>query len=1406
MAGQQGARLLVFWSVAAMASPAAAQEPGAVPDLSRWQNRTIHETWTVRDGLPVNSVNHLIQSRDGYLWAATFDGLVRFDGVRFTVFNPATQEGLTTGRILRLLEGVDGTLWLTTDRSLVQFRDGRFREIGPAEGLTGNTLGVYEDATGRIWVMTSDALGWIRGDRFVPVVGVPPGEVVTALIQRADGGFWAGTRGAGLYRLEGNPDGGEMRAVLVDYLDAATVRVLFEDPSGRLWIGTAAHGIWSESEGVSLLPMPDPPLQEVTHFVHSAERGATFAIAASGNYQVEEHRVRLIDSRPWVALPGRPMAVDPDGALWHASGSRLARDGRPVLDLGPDPGDPLSGAMITAMVVDHEGSVWTGTRAAGLHRIKPSFITTLSEPEGITHRNVYPIQQDSSGEIWVGSYGNGLSRIHRDGSITNYTPDMGYPTLVYSLLADRADRLWVGGMGALLRCRLPEMTCTQEDPTVVGTTAHAFHRDAGGRLWAGFPTGPRVLKDEVWAAVPDWPDAGTVRAFAETGDGAIWMGTDGGGLVRYENGRFTQVTEAGDGLPINLVRALYLDADGWLWVGTQGRGLARLDPLAWKAGSGRTDRRIVSIRAAHGLFDEMIHQILEDDAGRLWMSTNRGIFWVAREDLNAFAEGGASHVRSTGYTERDGLRHREANGGMQPAGIRDRDGRLWFPTQDGVAVVDPKDITTHYTPPPVVVERITASDSTVLPGSSSVEFGVKQRDLQVEYTALSFLEPANVQFRYRLDPYDPDWVEAGPRRTAFYTKVPPGRYTFRVMASNEPDVWPGAAAEVEILLEPRFRETRGAFLLALVALTLMVGGGYRWRVGNLRRTERELSRVVEVRTEELRRHQEVLHERNVQLATQAEALADLHQARSRLFANLTHEFRTPLTLILGPLKSLQSGRHGVLDVGVREQHQLMLRSSERLLRLINQILDLSKIQAGALSLEPRVGDVTSFARDVTMACTSLMERRGLALEFNADAARLFCPFDPEHLETILYNLLSNAAKFTETGGSVAVEVRELDGWAEITVRDTGIGIRPEETSRIFERFHQSDASPTRRFAGTGIGLALAKELVEMHEGSITVESAPGKGSTFTVRLPRAEESAVADAPVSPDRGVPQDRVDAPWLDGAPQVSAAKRAPPPGEEPDDRATVLVVDDNPDVRAYLHSLLDQTYRVIDARDGEEGLAVVREALPDLVVADVMMPGLDGLALGRELKTDPMTDAIPLILLTARAEPQDHVAGLTHGADAYLVKPFDPDVLQACVASLLAKRSLLRERFRQGEVPLPTTCPETPAPLDARLRPLVEARLVDPALGPDALAADAGLSYHQLYRALRDELGVTPSGFIRRIRVECAAALLRQGAGSVTEIAYSVGFESLSYFRRAFHERFNASPTEHLAAQHTAADPQV
>jgi CheY-like chemotaxis protein len=401
---------------------------------------------------------------------------------------------------------------------------------------------------------------------------------------------------------------------------------------------------------------------------------------------------------------------------------------------------------------------------------------------------------------------------------------------------------------------------------------------------------------------------------------------------------------------------------------------------------------------------------------------------------------------------------------------------------------------------------------------------------------------------------------------------------------------------------------------------------------------------------------------------------------------------------------------------------------------------------------------------------------------------------------VLLNLLSNAVKFTGNGGIIDVSVGQDGGTALIVVRDSGVGIAAAELPHIFERFYQADSANTRRYEGTGIGLALVKELVELHGGEIGVTSTAGQGTTFTVRLPLnvagSDEAAAAPSATSFAELSERYALETSSADNFSQDGRGGTAEDE-ESAEDRTTVLLVDDNPDVRAYVRSVLAPQFHVLEAGDGRAGLALARDALPDLIVADVMMPELDGLGLGRALKSDPMTDAIPVILLTARAESADQIAGLEAGADAYLMKPFDPGVLTACVTNLLHQRRRLRERFRLGESAPPATAPTTTSALDLRLRPLVEAHLVDPEFGPEVLAEAAGLSYHQLYRALRDELGTTPTRYIRTIRAECAATLLRQGAGSVTEIAYAVGFESLSYFRRAFKERFEVTPSDFLGS---------
>ena len=1372
---------LALLTIAAVALHAQTADPSAL--AAGW----VRESWSIADGLPVNSINGLIQSRTGYIWAATFDGLVRFDGVRFTVYNSANSPGLPSDRIMSVMETDDSALWLLTEqRYLVRFAHGRFTHVDASRGLVGGPWTIYEDPAGPLFIGSEQGLGRMDKDRLVPVApDVIRGKVVS-IVRRRDGTLWVATELGDVFRVS---DDRADRVSVAPALERDSLFSLFEDPQERLWIG-ASSGAWQLSKGaLTAIPMLGPRAADIRRFAYVPATGAVLGYGQMGVFRFDpDHRVVPIDARVHQFTLAMPLHVLGKDSAWHAIDRDLMLNGHKVYTLDPGPDRPTG--RITDLLFDREDGIWLATDGMGLHRLRRSLFTSYSAPEGLTARNAYVVARDSTDALWVGSLVEGASRVSPDRrTIQNFSPARGYPAQITSLLQD-GNRILLASPYGLQTCTLAATDCTKvpslyfEWPGI-----YALYQAKDGRFLAGTRTQVVERREGGWTPMAEWPGRAPARAFAETPDGALWVGTNGGGVVRCLAGHCRTLTTQ-EGLPADLIRSLHVDGDGWLWIGSEGRGLARLDPRNWPAVDDRYVPAITRYSTADGLYDPVVHQILEDDEGRLWMNSNRGIFWVPRDELHAFAEHRIPRIHSTAYTERDGLRNREGNGGFQPAGAKTADGRLWFPTQDGIVGVDPSRVTQGREPPPVTVEQVTSRGRVLAADARELTVNPAERDLEIAYTALTFVEPGNVRFRYRLDPYDRDWVDAGSRRTAFYTRVPPGHYTFKVAASQGGDRWTPAEATVLLSVAPLFRETASARVLLAFAIMLLGVLAYQWRVRSLRQRAVELTGLIEIRTAELQRNEQ-------QLATQNVKLAQLNQLRSRLFANLSHEFRTPLTLILGPLKSLLDGRHGTLSPTAREQGDLMLRNTQRLLRLINQILDLTRLQGGSVTIHRQPVELVGFVRSVTQAFTPLAERSRIALVFRSRLPSLTLSADPEQIEKVLLNLLSNAVKFTGNGGIIDVSVGQDGDAASIVVRDSGVGIAAVDLPHIFDRFYQADSANTRRYEGTGIGLALVKEFVELHGGEISVASTPGEGTTFTVRIPL--NIASTDATVAPSATPSAELSELYVLENSAVghlIHDASRGTSEEEGPEDRTTVLLVDDNPDVRAYVRSVLAPQFHVLEAADGKAGLALAREALPDLIVADVMMPELDGLELGRALKSDSMTDAIPVILLTARAESADQVAGLEAGADAYLVKPFDPAVLTACVANLLNQRRRLREHFRLGESLPPASAPKAASALDLRLRPLVEAHLLDSKFGPEVLAEVASLSYHQLYRSLRDELGTTPSRYIRTVRAECAAALLKQGAGSVTEIAYAVGFESLSYFRRAFRERFDAAPSDFVA----------
>jgi len=1305
--------------------------------------RFIVQHWSVEDGLPVRHVTDLAQEPGGYLWATTYDGLARFDGHTFRAFSRSTAPGLPSNRLLSLALAPDGAVWVHTDgHEVVRFAEGTFTSVTAAAGLAPSPTGVVVAgdsvliATTRgLWAWRNGAVRRVRSD-------VVPGAVLGVLPTR-DGALWVLTP-EGVVRL--GADGDARRVPGVTGRPFGWWSPLVEDGSGALWVATSDGAFRSRGGRFEAVA----GVSEGVARVRVGADGAAWAFSLGRWYTEQGGRLR---PRSEAGTPAGNVALLPlttvGDETWWSDGSWLWRDAERVARLDP--------TLQYTLASDGQGGVWLG--GDGLQRLRPRVVRMLGAPEGLPGDLVYPILEARDGALWVGLWDTprGLVRLE-EGRVT-----ATYPVPLVSALAEASDgTLWVGTMndlwtlrdGALARVRVPEA-----ERLGLTSDVHAIHEDRRGRLWVASARGllvgaPRADGGRAWTTRPLPHDVLTV---AETRAGDVLIGTRGGGLGRdLGDGRFEWLTAA-DGLASDAVRDVLEDDRGVLWIATEDEGLCRLDR------GGRALRgRPFCYGRAQGLYDLSLHRVLPDAQGRLWLSSNRGIFWIDRDQADAVAEGRARTLSFLAFTERDGMRDREANGARQPAGVLTRDGHLYVPTQAGIAILDPAS-TRRPAPPPVRLERalVDGAEATgAALAAGRVEMPAGVRDLEVRYAGLTFSDPESVRYRVRLDGYDDGWRSTADLRSASYTNLAPGRYTFRVQAGLG-GAW-GPEARLAVVRQPHVWETGWFAVLAVLALVAVVAGGVRARIRGLHQRQDELEATVAERTAQLQRSNDV---------------------KTRFLANVSHELRTPLTLLLGPVDDLRDGRFAIDERAI----PLLDRAAtngQRLQRLIDDLLTLSRLDADALTLRRQRLDLAAFVRARVAAFGSGAASAGVALAFEGEPVAV--AVDPAQVETVVYNVVANAIKFTPAGGAVRVRVGPVDGGAEIVVADSGIGIAPGDLANLFERFFQADTEASRAGEGAGIGLALAREIVELHGGTIRAESAPGDGTTFRIRLPTGQPDVEALAgstlpdpsptPLGSDLG---HDVDA-------DASSAT-------DDDDRPLVLVVEDHADLRAYLRTILGEHYRVEVAADGAGGVSRAIDLVPDLVLSDVMMPGVDGVDLLRALKADVRTSHVPVVLLTAKADAESRLGGLGAGADDYLAKPFRAAEVEARVANLIASRRALRERWgrRAALEPTPEDLPSEEVAFLDGLRETAEAHLADPLFGVDALADAVAMSPRQLTRKVKALTDETPGALLRRLRLARAADLLRAGT-PVAEVTDAVGLGSRSQFSRAFREAYGVPPS--------------
>ncbi|MEO1022689.1 MAG: response regulator [Bacteroidota bacterium] len=1388
--------LSLFWIHYATFSNVQAQHRDPVNNHYFVSEGYVLDHWTTDDGLPLNSIIDIIMSKNGYLWFATYDGLIRFNGVDFKIYDSSEHEELRGNRFQQLMEAYDGSLLIQSEGlHFSKFEGGAFTHLTSLDRqIYGDGVGMtfYKDSEKTIW------MGWDKGiyryregelEPFRPdAIDFPVRKILYA--DESEVWFEAQENFA-LYRFDRNSEESVERIQDKSSYSNSVIKIgdtTWFVNSGNLF--TYTNGTLDTVIDTEEYFFKGMALDAKGELVIASDNGFHSYTEADGLRLAAESRIKT---------PGKTFFfLEKNGVFWSSNHKELYENGKLVFK---------SDGFINSFIIDPEGSVWISSMNKGLFRLKPKRFKTINTSNGLTHNPIYPLFQSSDSSIWIGTFGRGLNQL-KEGNIRSgfslrakRETDHGYiqafeelndSTLLVSIMGDGIQALKKGSSTLT-----PYWFNDQFD------TRHIFSlfKDSRNRLWIG-----TVTKDSSGLFMEDI-DAGTiekissnygvppakVRYVHELPNGDIWFATAGDGIIHFDNNEYKMYSSQ-DGLASNYPRALHhtynpVSNETILWVGYEDKGL---DRITLKDGTPDLET-ITNYQSRDGLFDNSIHIILEQD-DKFWFNTNRGIFWANIHELEMFHNKEIDHIYTRGYDEADGLLNREGNGGVQPAGFKALDGSIWFPTQQGIVNFYPDSICSNGALPPVIIETINSGELAFTPDSATITLPSSSRDLTISYASLSYLNPANNQYKYMLDGYDRDWQLVGERRTAYYTNLPKGTYTFKVQGTNNEGIWNTEGAQVVITVTPYFYETATFYiLLTVIVFSLVFCCKYMMHVRHARK-ERRLQEEVKTRTKQLERER-------LKTEKQAQKLARLNEFQSRFFTNISHELRTPLTLIIGPLEdALNAADKG--SYFDHDQLEMMLRNSKQLHKLINQILDISKYESGAIQLKPEVNTIYPFLKTIVHRFQDICTSKQITLELTANHQYGHIFIDSGLMDTVFTNLLSNAVKFTPVGGVINVHLSEDQNRYFIKITDSGVGIPEPYLEKVFDRFFQAEQYNINSASGSGLGLCIAKEIVDLHEGSIELTSTEGIGTSFMICLKKGfSHLAFTELHIAPpiEPGISETSSGHYLLDSLQEAAVTLEQ----DEFDsvDKTTILVIDDNTDIREYVSQCIPNTYRVQQACNGRDAYQRISKSLPDLIIADIMMPEMDGVELNKLLKKNPETASIPFIFLTAKDEKRHRIKRIKEGADVYITKPFDKQELLAHVENLLASRFRLREQLLndlKNEAQPIITSAGTDDPFMEKLHEVLESEFSNPTLSVNVIREKLYMSRSTFYRKIVEKTGYNAQQYVNQFRLDKSKDMLIHQKASISEISYACGFNSLSYFSRSFKDAFGKSPSEFLKHQ--------
>jgi signal transduction histidine kinase/ligand-binding sensor domain-containing protein/DNA-binding response OmpR family regulator len=1358
------------------------------------QSPVTFERYSTLQGLPQNSIFSIAQDASGFIWLATYNGLSRFDGSEFLAYQPdhGNPGGISSNITVTLVADALHHLWIgTTGSGLAKFdtRTLLFENyqsgIGKMSLLAGNDVNAILPLQKAIWVGTSAGLSILNHDdsRFINFSSDDGlrGNYVLSLLHNGGGEVWVSTSN-GVQLVSMDEGGLTEKAVLLSAQTGGMVLSLYRDSEGRLWTVSAREVACFEYQKDSLVKTrsfsdasPSSAIPEDTYFTIICER-------APGEFWVgtQNGLLRLLEKN-----------------------DDLVVDGFFVNHLYDD--KSLPGNHIISLLADSEGVLWIGTRYNGLAKYDPykqpvvRYMQTPGSQNTLHSNDIRSVSEDEEGHIWVGSRNQGLDYIIQDsGEIKHFDadseqegslPDNG----VRVLYLDKQDVLWVGYSGGFAQIKVnnkneaafqPAMDENGQTFSFSGTT-YALFEDSKDRFWVGTTHGlilyDRKTGDAEWfrSRETQLPSGrqNFIRSICEDEQGHLWVATDGEGVCRFNpetKAMKSYRQEFGDSATLshNKVYAVFKDKEGHIWLGTHS-GLNKYSP--------QTDG-FFHFTQEDGLSNNIVYGIMQDQRGFLWLSTANGL---SRFDPSS----AAFKIFLSGFEFSD------------DAFSMNKEGKIYVGGLNGFFAFHPDSLRENHFVPPVRFTRLRLNNQIVEPGEvindrvllpvslAHLDELVLQHDenfFSIEFAALSYASPLQNRYQFRLDGLHTQWMEAShAERVAVFTSLAPGRYVLHVRGANADGVW--GASSLPIYIRPAFYQTAWFKSLMVLIFTGIIFLLYRLRLRSVTRQKIRLQKTVDEKTDVLQKQNRLLAEQRDEIERQSNQVIEMtrmvHEAderKLRFFTGISHEIRTPLTLILGPLEQIIEKKQFPAPLGPSLER--IHRNAQGLLKLVSQLLDFRKIDSGLMPLEPSRGHISQFIHEQVELYVELFNEKQIAVKVDASNETPRCYFDHDLVAKVFSNMLTNAIKYSPANGQISVSLKtahEQDMCViQLRVTDSGSGIPEGEQSRIFERFYRSIEARKHQEKGSGIGLAFSRELARLHGGDLLLEHAGENGSTFLFHFPLQEDlnSEMAAVGSSTANELMVSRADQDTLKGH------------------AFTILVIEDNPDLRGFIREGLGH-FNVLEAADGEQGLLMAEEHVPDLIISDVLMPGKNGFELCRIIKSEEATSHIPVLLLTALGAVEHQKAGVHCGADDYMVKPFNLNILIGKVSNILTARARYREMLLKG-VSEPAEAGRVVKNMFVeQAEQFILRHLAQTGFGVEELGRSLHMSRSTLYRKISSFTGVSPVEFIRRVRLRKSCELLQQRPDlSIGEVALMVGFEDVDYYRQCFKKVYDVTPSEY------------